>query len=200
MDYYHSLVTQKSFEELISLQKLIPFVLIGGWAVYFYTKALKSKDIDIIIDYPVLSSFNKQYRVSKNERLKKYQAIKDEVEIDIYLPYFSVLGIPVEDLIKHTQFVEGFTVLSKNYLFVLKIYTLAQRGRTPKGRKDFLDLISLYQEGINLEEIAQIISQYKLTKEKNIFNEFLSETTSIVELNINSHSFSNLKKGLLTAV
>lgn len=197
MDYYHSLVTQKSFEELINLQKLIPFMLIGGWAVYLYTKALKSKDIDIIVDYPALSTLKKGYRLSKNSRLKKYQAVKDEVEIDIYLPYFSALGIPVEDLIKHTRIVEGFTVLEKNYLFVLKIYTLAQRGRTPKGRKDFLDIISLYRSGINLAEITQIISKYNLTKEKNIFSEFLSETTSIAELNINSHNFSKLKKDLL---
>lgn len=197
MDYYHSLVTQKSFEELIHLQKLIPFVLIGGWAVYFYTKALKSKDIDIIVDYPVLSILRKEYSLNKNDRLKKYHAVKDEVEIDIYLPYFSVLGIPVEDLIKHTRIVEGFTVLEKNYLFVLKIYTLAQRGRTPKGRKDFLDIISLYRSGINLVGITQIISKYKLTKEMDIFREFLSETTSIVELNINSHYFSKFKKNIL---
>ena len=48
MEYYHDLVTQKSWEELQQLRKIIDFVLIGGWATYLYTKTLKSKDIDII--------------------------------------------------------------------------------------------------------------------------------------------------------
>ena len=34
----------------------------------------------------------------KNERLKKYEAIIDRVQIDIYLPYYSVIGIAVENL------------------------------------------------------------------------------------------------------
>ena len=51
MDYYHNLVTQESWSEILKIQKNLKFILIGGWAVYLYTKALKSKDIDIIISF-----------------------------------------------------------------------------------------------------------------------------------------------------
>ena len=143
MEYYHELVTQKSWEELQHLAKVADFVLIGGWAVYLYTRILKSKDIDIIIEFGELPVLEKHYRLSKNERLKKYEAVKESVQIDIYLPHYSNLGIPVEELISRSRSVEGFKVLESNYLFALKIYTLAQRARTPRGQKDFLDLVSL---------------------------------------------------------
>ncbi len=45
MTYYHDLITKQSWEELQRLQKNIDFVLIGGWAIYLYTKALKSKAV-----------------------------------------------------------------------------------------------------------------------------------------------------------
>src|SRR3990167_8592495 len=102
MEYYHDLVTQKSWEELTQLTKFLDFVLIGGWAVYLYTKTLKSKDIDIIVDFDQLKLLQEHYQLNKNERLKKYEAVKGEVQIDIYLPHFSALGIPVEELIKHS--------------------------------------------------------------------------------------------------
>lgn len=197
MQYYHDLVTDKSFNELTHLKKAIDFVLIGGWAVYFYTKSLKSKDIDIIIDYDALSVLREKYTFNKNERLKKYEAIKEEVQIDIYLPHYSSLGIPVEDLIKNTVSREGFDLLEPNYLFAIKIYTLSERGRSAKGRKDFLDLISLFVSGnINIEKVSQIINNYSLRESLKNFNDFLVETTQIKELNLNSHVFSKVKKDL----
>ena len=51
MAYYHDIITQKSWEELKTLNKKVKFVLIGGWATYLYTKELKSKDIDILINF-----------------------------------------------------------------------------------------------------------------------------------------------------
>lgn len=160
MEYYHSLITEKSWQELLILKKAVDFVLIGGWAAYFYTKALKSKDIDILLGFDQLPIIEKLYRLNKNERLSKYQAVKGEIEIDIYLPHFSQIGIPVEDLMDKTMAIEGFKVLDINYLLALKIYTLADRGRTPKGRKDFLDLISLIMSGrVDLKKAREIMRQ-----------------------------------------
>jgi len=136
MAYYHELVTQKSWEELQKLKKLVDFVLIGGWATYLYTKGLKSKDIDILINYDQLPKLEKVYEFYKNGRLKKYEAIKGEVQIDIYLPHFSQIGIPIEVLVDKAKSVEGFAVLEINYLVALKIFALQQRGRSLKGRKD----------------------------------------------------------------
>ena len=45
-EFYQDLITQKSFEALQNLKREFDFILIGGWAVFLYTKDLKSKDID----------------------------------------------------------------------------------------------------------------------------------------------------------
>lgn len=198
MEYYHNLVTQKSWQELQQLQKTTEFTLIGGWAVYLYTKTLKSKDIDIILEYdqlPVVGSF---YSLSKNDRLKKYEAVKGEVQIDIYLPHYSRLGIPVEDLSRHTQSLEGFKLLNPNYLAALKIYTLAQRGRSPKGRKDLIDFLSLVAGGkSDLDEVNEIIKKYGLKKGLTVLNDFLNEQDKIPELNLNPYHYSKIKKKIL---
>ena len=198
MEYYHNLITQKSWQELILLKDRIDFVLIGGWAVYIYTKSLKSKDIDVIIDFDQLPILEKYYQLSKNERLKKYEAKKDEIEIDIYLPHYSQLGIPVEDLQKQTESIGGFKALSPVYLFALKIFTLALRGRSPKGRKDFLDIISLIisQKDI-LPKAKAVLEQYKMQEQLKTFLEFLQENTQIEEFNLSSHHFAKLKKEIL---
>ena len=195
MNYYHDLVTQKSWLELTQLVKQVPFILIGGWAVYLYAKTLKSKDIDIIVTFDTLSTFKKLYDMQKNDRLRKYEAVRGEVQIDIYLPHFSALGIPVEELIDKTRVVEGFSVVDPNYLFALKLFTLKERGRAPKGRKDFLDLISLIiSQSINLKVATKSIQQYHIDDSKNVFAVFLQEHTQIPELNLSTHQYAKLKK------
>ena len=144
MAYYHDLVTEKSWKELKNLHTICDFTLLGGWAVYLYTRGLKSKDIDILVDYTELPKLQKSFEFVKNDRLHKYEAIRGPVQIDIYTPHYSELGIPVEILLQNSQIVGGFRVILPEYLILLKLFTLSQRGRTPKGRKDFLDLLSLY--------------------------------------------------------
>lgn len=198
MAFYHNLVTHKSWEELQKLNRLLDFILIGGWAVYLYSKALKSKDIDMIVDFDQLEELSKYYELTKNERLKKYEAKKDEVEIDIYLPYYSQIGIPVEDLIEKKQKVEGFTAITPTFLLVLKVYTLAQRRHTPKGKKDFLDAISLIKTGqADLKKLKKLITSYKLQKELDVFKEVLAEHFDLPELDINRHFFAKLKRKIL---
>ena len=77
MPYYHDIITDQSWQELIQLNKLIPFVLIGGWATYLYTKTLKSKDIDIAIDYPALSALKDAYDVHKTTGCANMKLSKD---------------------------------------------------------------------------------------------------------------------------
>lgn len=77
-EYYHNLVTDKSFHILQNLKRRYDFILIGGWAVYFFTKSLKSKDIDCILDHTTLQKIRDAYTLVKNERLKKYEASYDK--------------------------------------------------------------------------------------------------------------------------
>lgn len=198
MVYYHDLITHESWEELIRLNKLIPFVLIGGWATYLYTKSLKSKDIDIVIDYPALGALKKVYDVHKNERLRKYEAVKGPVQIDIYLPHYSRLGIPAGEILKGSRVIEGFSVVHPDTLFALKLITLADRGRTPKGRKDFLDILSLAQsQTVSMQKVVKLLSLYNKQPVIATFQTFLHESTQVPELALNTHQFSKLKKILI---
>lgn len=198
MAYYHDLVTEKSWEELVKLIKLAPCVLIGGWAVYLYTKALRSKDIDILINFDALSILKDQYSITRNDRLKKYHATRDVVDIDMYLPHYSRIGIPIEELMDKTRVLDGFTVIDSDYLCVLKLYVLAQRGRTPKGRKDFLDILSLFRARVvNGGRIAKIVETFQLSKVNARLREFLSESHSIPELDLTVHSYGKLKREMI---
>src|SRR3990172_12655467 len=108
MDYYSELVTQKSWQLLTELRKNFSFILIGGWAVFLYTQALKSKDIDLVLEFSELEKMRQKFPLSKNERLKKYEVRVEEVEIDLYLPFYSNPGLPAEEIKKWTQGLEGF--------------------------------------------------------------------------------------------
>lgn len=200
MAYYHDLVTQKSWEELMRLTKLVPCVLIGGWAVYLYTKRLKSKDIDILIEFDALSVLKSRYVMTRNDRLKKYQATRDVVEIDIYLPHYSEIGIPVADLLAKTRNVEGFTVLDPVYLCALKLYTLGERGRTPKGRKDFLDILSLFISSVfKAAAVRTLIAEYHLEASLRAFMDFLSESQKIPELDLSTYAYDKVKRAMVKA-
>lgn len=202
MAYYHDLVTEKSWEELKNLHHICDFTLLGGWAVYLYTHGLKSKDIDILVDYAELPKLQKSFEFVKNDRLHKYEAIRGPVQIDIYTPHYSKLGIPVEILLAHSQIVDGFRVILPEYLILLKLFTLSQRGRSPKGRKDFLDLISLY---LNLKEkpfirATNLVKKNHLTSFPECFSQILAEYTVLPELDLNNHQFSVVKKSLLKII
>ncbi len=198
MPYYHDLVTEKSWAELQALRKEIPFLLIGGWAVYLYTKALKSKDIDLIVDFPQLSALSKGYALSKNERLKKYEAVKGEVQIDLYLPHYSKLGIPVHLLTEHPRQVEGFTLLNPDYLLALKLHVLSQRARTPKGEKDLFDCLALIRSGVSgLQEVDRLLKTHDLLPAKQTFLTLLREYREVPELDLNAHRLARLKKEIL---
>lgn len=201
MDYYHNLITEKSWKELQNLRRRLDFTLIGGWATYMYAKTLKSKDIDIIVDYNKLPVIAKLYNLSKNDRLKKYQAGNEEVEIDIYLPHYSKIGIPVEDLMDKTRVIEGFTVIDANYLLALKVYTLSERGRTTKGRKDFLDILSLFiSSSVDGETVRTILGRYHLDDARRNLGDFLSESRDALELGLSTHKYAKVKRAILKAL
>lgn len=192
--FYHNIITQKSWEELKILNKKVKFVLIGGWATYLYTRQLKSKDIDILVDYDQLSRLRENYEVIKNDRLKKYEARKEEIQIDTYLPRYSEIGIPVDILIDSSISLEGFRVLKKEFLICLKIYVFTIRGRTPKGEKDFLDILSLFKSGAgDINMIMKIKKDYNLEKQFVYFISFLDERVEALEVGLNKHRYKRLK-------
>ena len=197
-EFYHDLITEKSFKILQDLKRKFDFILIGCWAIFLYTKSLKSRDIDIIVDYDELEKFKKEFDIVKNERLKKYEAKIEQIDIDIYLPYYSNIGLPVEEVKKYTQSIEGFNVPIPEVLLILKTYTFFQRRNTTKGRKDLIDIFSLLsKEIINWQEYKELIEKYNLEEMSEKLKELVSSTKNLPELNLLNHQLSRLKRKIL---
>lgn len=198
MDYYHQLITEKSFQLLRQLRLDYNFILIGGWAVFLYTNSLKSKDIDIIIDYDELEKFKKNFDVAKNDRLKKYEIKKDGIDIDIYLPFYSALGLPTEEIRNYTRTRSGFTVPRIEALLVLKQVAYAGRQGTPKGEKDKIDIFGLlalkeidwkfYLKSTRAPELRHLPAELK---------SLLGQTVEVKELNLNQAKTAKLKKEII---
>ncbi|KKP36940.1 MAG: hypothetical protein UR23_C0010G0009 [Candidatus Roizmanbacteria bacterium GW2011_GWA2_32_13] len=199
--FYQQFLTDKSFSLLTELRKRFKFTLIGGWAVYFYTQSLKSKDIDIIVDFSQLEQFKKEFTIEKNERLKKYQIKLEEIDIDIYLPFYSDLGLPVEKIIEKITSVNGFTLLEKEVLLITKLKAYQDRGISIKGQKDLIDIISLVSlEDFDFKYLSDLIEKNILNKYWHVLERLILETKEISELNLNQHAFSKKKKKLLEQV
>lgn len=197
-EFYHGLITEKSFKILQDLRRKFKFVLIGGWAIFLYTKRLKSKDIDIIIDYDELEKFKKEFNVFKNERLSKYEMKIEEIDVDIYLPFFSKLGLPVEGIKNYLQSLEGFIVPVPEILLLLKTYTLNQRKGTIKGKKDLVDIFALLrEEKVNWQKYKEIIAKHKLQEVNQVLKNLISSQGAIPEINLSDHQIAKLKKEVL---
>lgn len=162
MEYWNSLLTEKSWELLQEIRKKYNFTLIGGWAVYLWTKTQKSKDIDIIVGINELQKL-KQENLGKNDALKKYEIKKQEIDIDIYVEHYSKLAIPVEDIHLYKESIEGFYVASPEVLLILKQGAEIDRGNSIKGEKDRIDIISmLFFSRIELNKYREILKKYGL--------------------------------------
>ena len=198
MAFWHDLVTQKSFAILQDLKKRHNFILIGGWAVFLYTHALKSKDIDMILDYAELENFKRQYDLIKNDRLKKYEAKVGEIDIDIYVPHFSNPGMPAEEIAGYTTSREGFKVPIPEVLLILKERAYLERQNSIKGEKDRIDIISILQTGeLDLKLYWEVLKKYKMEEFKEQLLALLKSVREVPELNLDEQKYSKLKKGVL---
>lgn len=196
--FYQDIIIEKSWQFLKKLKKQFPFILLGGWAVYLYTHALKSKDIDLIVDYQTLEKLKKDYEVYKNERLKKYEIKKEGIDVDIYLPYFSHLGLAVDKIIPYTEKRETFTVVKKELLLITKLAAYLSRKGTVKGEKDKIDIIALlFSPDFDFNFYKNFLLSNKLSAYSHLLNEVLDETKEIKELGLNRHIFAKKKKEVL---
>ncbi len=142
--HYHNAIVERSWAALQELRRRYQFVLIGGWAAWVHTRGAKSRDIDIVVDYPELARLRVDYQVRKNERLKKYEIKADGFDIDIYVPHYSTtLALPPEFVRQRAENREGFLVPDAETLLALKLGAWAERRGTPKGTKDQIDIQSL---------------------------------------------------------
>ncbi|MBI2580342.1 hypothetical protein HYV85_00875 [Candidatus Woesearchaeota archaeon] len=141
MKYWHDLITEKSWKLLQRLKGKFKFILIGGWAVYLLARTQKSKDVDVIVDVNTLQRLKNGYDLRKNDALRKYEIKMDEIDVDIYVPYYSQLAIPVEKV--GSLKIEGFDVAKPEELLILKQGAELDREHSEKGEKDRIDIMSL---------------------------------------------------------
>ncbi len=198
MQFYHNLIIEKSFEYLKNLKKIYRFILIGGWAVYLYSKSLKSKDIDIIVDYDELAKIKETMEIIKNERLKKYEINAGNFDVDIYAPHYSDLGIKIEKIKNNLANKEGFIVPVLEILFLLKLFAWHNRCGTAKGQKDELDIFSLaFLSEFDWRKYSKFVEEFNFLKHNKEFINLLKNTHSIKELNINEQKMAKMRKMIL---
>lgn len=174
MEFWNDTVIDKSWKILIELTKRFDVTVIGGWAVYLLTKNLKSRDIDIIVDYETLQRISQEFGIKKNMNLRKYEAVVEEISVDIYVPYFSELVIPVEDLKDFTMVVEAVRIVKPEALLILKQQAEIERANSVKGQKDRTDILNiLINTEFDFNNYLRLIKQYKR-------EEYLSRLKSII--------------------
>ncbi len=174
MEFWNDTVIDKSWKILIGLTKKFDVIVIGGWAVYLLTKTLKSRDIDIIVDYETLQRISQEFGIKKNMNLRKYEAVVEEISVDIYVPYFSRLAIPVEELKNYTLTVEAIKIVKPEALLILKQQAEIERANSVKGQKDRADILNiLTNTKFDFNKYLRLIKQYKR-------EEYLSRLKSII--------------------
>lgn len=196
--YWNSLLTKKSWETLQKLEKEFDFILIGGWAVFLLTKQAKSKDIDIVINFNQLEKIKNNEEVSKNNRLKRYEIKRENIDIDIYVEHYSELAIPVEDIKEYTIKTQGFTIPMPSLLLILKQEAYQNRKNTVKGEKDLIDILSiLLFSNPDLVKYSEILKKYDLS--------YIDELLSIVrnfkdynKFNLTPREFKDKKENIIS--
>src|SRR3989338_2078661 len=195
--FYHDLITEKSWQLLLELKKSYRFILIGGWAVFLYTNSLKSKDIDIIVDYDELTKLKNQFTLLKNDRLKKYEIKVGNFDVDIYLPHYSDLGIDIKRIQETSVIRQGFGVPNLEILFMLKLYAWHNRRASIKGQKDELDIFSLvFMPEFNWHHLSNLIKEGGFKEYCEGFLALIKQTSEIMELGVNVQAMSKFKKKL----
>lgn len=163
MEFWNDIATDKSWSTLLRMKKKFNFILIGGLAVYLLTKTLKSKDIDIVVDFEALGKLKNEYIISKNENLKKYEIKIEDVSVDVYVPYYSKFIIPVEDVLKQTIMFEGFYIPKVEILLILKQQAELARKDSIKGQKDRIDILNLLANAsIDIDDYREMLTNYKI--------------------------------------
>ena len=190
MDYWNSLITEKSWNLLQELNKKINFILIGGWAVYLWAKAHKSKDIDIVVDFKQLEKIKLKYDVKKNDNLKRYEIIIDEIDVDIYVPYYSKLAVPVEQIKQNSEKIENFNVVKPEILLILKQAAEIERKESEKGLKDRIDILSILLNcNINFMDYKNMLGKCRIENYKERLIKIINGFTELKYLGLNPREF-----------
>lgn len=202
MPYWNELITQKSWEQLQELKKKgVKFVLIGGWAAWLYAKSHKSKDINIIVGFKELNKLKQLFGLKKNPRLKKYEFRMEEIDVDVYVEFYSRLAIPAEEAAKETRKIEGFETVKPEVLLVLKQGAEAARGVSEKGLKDRIDIMDLLLKAeIDFKEYSRLLERHGLQSYRKRLIEIVQGFRDGKYLALNPRELKKQKQALLEKI
>ncbi len=187
MEFWNELVLEKSWRTLLEINRKFDVIVIGGWAAYIFTKTLKSRDVDVVVDFETLQKIRRVYFVKKNYKLRKYEAIVSEISVDIYVPYFSDLPIPPEDLEKYVVHLEGFKVLKPEALVILKQKAEIERRNSVKGEKDRADILNLLINAkVDMKEYIELTRKYSLL-------EYPSELKRVIQASMKEYRYLGIQ-------
>ena len=203
MEFWNSDITNESWKELLSLSTKYSFTLIGGWAIYMYTKLQKSRDIDIVVDYDQFKMLSTDFEMRKNPSLRKYEIKFQKFDIDVYTPFYSRLAVPPQDLINSYTIIENIRVPKVEELLILKIGAFEERMNSIKGQKDRLDIAGLaFYSSIDYVRLRNVLDSYG----KTLYIDLLVKAIGTIErrllpyLNLNESTYARIKKKTLEAI
>ena len=200
MEFWSELLTQKSWTVLLDLKKRpFAFIVIGGWAAYLWTRLHKSKDVDIVLrTMEDLRFLKENYELKKNDRLKKYEIAFGDIDVDIYVPYYSALAIPAQDLHTLTSSIEGITVVIPEALLILKQGAELDRADSVKGSKDRVDIMALLCFcDIDFGKYNRLLARYRLETYRRRLQTIIRGFDDLRYLGLTPRQYKLKKKALL---
>ena len=118
-------------------------------------------------------------------------------DMDIYVPEYSELSVPIKDIIKTAVIHEGFSVPKQEILLLLKLGAFSNRKESIKGGKDSIDLLGLiFYADIDFKILSRFISRYGLEAYSRLLLNVLDgfDLSMIKYLNLDMNKFAKLKK------
>ena len=203
MEFWNSDITNESWKELLVLSTKYNFILIGGWAIYLYTKLQKSRDIDMVVDYDQIKLLSVDFEMRKNPSLYRYEIKFQKFDIDVYTPFYSKLTVPPEDLINNYTLIENTRVPRVEELLILKLGAFDDRMNSIKGQKDRLDITGLaFYSNIDYSRLKKLLNKYKRPFYIDLYVNAIAhiEKRLLPFLNLNESTYVKMKKKTLEKI
>jgi hypothetical protein len=203
MEFWNSDITNESWKELLVLSTKYNFILIGGWAIYLYTKLQKSRDIDMVVDYDQIKLLSVDFEMRKNPSLYRYEIKFQKFDIDVYTPFYSKLTVPPEDLINNYTLIENTRVPRVEELLILKLGAFDDRMNSIKGQKDRLDITGLaFYSNIDYSRLKTLLNKYEKPSYIDLYVNAIAhiEKRLLPFLNLNESTYAKMKKKTLEKI
>lgn len=203
MEFWNSDITNESWKELLVLSTKYNFILIGGWAIYLYTKLQKSRDIDMVVDYDQIKLLSVDFEMRKNPSLYRYEIKFQKFDIDVYTPFYSKLTVPPEDLINNYTLIENTRVPRVEEVLILKLGAFDDRMNSIKGQKDRLDITGLaFYSNIDYSRLKTLLNKYEKPSYIDLYVNAIAhiEKRLLPFLNLNESTYAKMKKKTLEKI